>query len=144
VAKKYSAEFKADAVRMYLDHPGATYKEIAADLGLNAETLRGWVQAARKTPLTGESGPAGGTGRAPLGSPTVRDEEIRQLKAQLRKVTEERDILRKAAAVFSGGTPVSSPTLQVDRPRIDRHAGIKSHRSSHCVASQIAPLVSLR
>lgn len=102
--KKYSEEFKSDAVRMYLDHPGATYKEIAADLGLNSETLRGWVQAARKTPLTGEGGLAAGAGRARLGLPTVRDEEVRQLKAQLRKVTEERDILRKAAAVFLRAT----------------------------------------
>lgn len=102
--KKYSDEFKSDAVAMYLDHPGATYKEIAADLGLNSETLRGWVQAARKTLVTGDGGASVGAGRAPLASRTVRDEEIRQLKAQLRKVTEERDILRKAAAVFLRAT----------------------------------------
>jgi transposase len=104
VPKKYSDEFKSDAVQMYFDHPGATYKEIAADLGLNSETLRGWVQAARKTAVTGETGSPAGDGRARLGSQTVRDEEIRQLKAQLRKVTEERDILRKAAAVFLRAT----------------------------------------
>lgn len=102
--KKYSDEFKSDAVQMYLEHPGATYKEIAADLGLNAETLRGWVQAARQAPVTGEAGPSAGADRARLGSRTVRDEEIRQLKQQLRKVTEERDILRKAAAVFLRAT----------------------------------------
>jgi len=104
VPRKYSDEFKADAVAVYLEHPGATYKEIAADLGLNSETLRGWVQAARKSSLAGEDGPGGGAARDPLGSRTVRDEEIRQLKAQLRKVTEERDILRKAAAVFLRAT----------------------------------------
>jgi transposase len=104
VPKKYADEFKADAVRLYLDNPGATYKEIAADLGLNSETLRGWVQAARKTPVTGEVGSPVGAGRAGLASQTVRDEEIRQLKAQLRKVSEERDILRKAAAVFLRAT----------------------------------------
>ncbi|MCH7229940.1 transposase [Glycomyces sp. L485] len=53
--KKYSDEFKADAVAVYLEHPGAPYKEIAADLELNSETLRGWVQASRKAPVTGGS-----------------------------------------------------------------------------------------
>jgi transposase len=104
VPKKYSDEFKADAVRVYLEHPGATYKEIAADLGLNAETLRNWVTLARQGRLTGSEGASGGSGQARLGSQTVRDEEVRQLKAQLRKVTEERDILRKAAAVFLRAT----------------------------------------
>lgn len=102
--KKYSDEFRSDAVRVYLENPGATYKEIAADLGLNAETLRGWVQAARKGPITTGEGVSGRSARSGLTSSTVRDEEIRQLKAQLRKVTEERDILRKAAAVFLRAT----------------------------------------
>lgn len=102
--KKYSDEFKADAVRVYLENPGATYKEIAADLGLNSETLRGWVQAARQGPVTGSEGAPSRSPRSPLASSTVRDEEVRQLKAQLRKVTEERDILRKAAAVFLRAT----------------------------------------
>ena len=64
--KKYSDEFESDAVAMYLDHPGATYKEIAADLGLNSETLRGWVQAARKTLVQATAVP--GWGRVGLPS----------------------------------------------------------------------------
>lgn len=38
--KDYSDEFKADAVTLYESTPGATYKSIAADLGINRATLR--------------------------------------------------------------------------------------------------------
>lgn len=41
--KDYSDEFKADAVALYESTPGATYKSIAADLGINRNTLRNWV-----------------------------------------------------------------------------------------------------
>ncbi|MFI5867601.1 transposase, partial [Streptomyces sp. NPDC051546] len=41
--KDYSDEFKADAVALYESTPGATYKSIAADLGINRATLREWV-----------------------------------------------------------------------------------------------------
>jgi transposase len=36
--KDYSDEFKADAVALYESTPGATYKSIAADLGVNRTT----------------------------------------------------------------------------------------------------------
>jgi transposase-like protein len=41
--KDYSDEFKADAVALYESTPGALYKSIAADLGINRATLREWV-----------------------------------------------------------------------------------------------------
>ncbi|MFP1630034.1 transposase, partial [Streptomyces sp. 5K101] len=41
--KDYSDEFKADVVALYESTPGATYKSIAADLGINRATLREWV-----------------------------------------------------------------------------------------------------
>ncbi|WKX08497.1 transposase [Streptomyces sp. NL15-2K] len=41
--KDYSDEFKADAVALYESTPGATYKSIAADLGVNRTTLGEWV-----------------------------------------------------------------------------------------------------
>ena len=41
--KDYSDQFKADAVALYESTPGATYKSIAADLGINRATLREWV-----------------------------------------------------------------------------------------------------
>ncbi len=41
--KDHSDEFEADAVALYGSTPGATYKDIAADLGINRATLREWV-----------------------------------------------------------------------------------------------------
>ena len=45
--KDYSDEFRADAVALYESTPGATYKGIAADLGINRATLREWVLRGR-------------------------------------------------------------------------------------------------
>ncbi|MFF9573285.1 transposase [Streptomyces sp. NPDC014685] len=44
--KHYPPEFKADAVALYRSRPGATIKSVAADLGVNTETLRNWIRAA--------------------------------------------------------------------------------------------------
>ncbi|MFD9623699.1 transposase, partial [Streptomyces virginiae] len=41
--KDHSDEFKVDAVALYVSTPGATYKSIASDLGVNRVTLREWV-----------------------------------------------------------------------------------------------------
>lgn len=46
--KFYSDEFKADAVALYESAPRATYKSIAADLGVNRATLREWVLRERE------------------------------------------------------------------------------------------------
>ncbi|MFC7641669.1 transposase [Streptosporangium lutulentum] len=43
----YSAEFKADAVALYLSDPARTYASVANDLGVNRETLRLWVRQAQ-------------------------------------------------------------------------------------------------
>ena len=43
VMKAYSAEFKADAVALYLSDPNHTFEGIGNDLGVSRETLRNWV-----------------------------------------------------------------------------------------------------
>ncbi|MFD4977233.1 transposase [Streptomyces sp. NPDC058424] len=59
--KDYSDEFKADAVALYESMPGATYKGIAADLGINRATLRQWVLRDReRRGVDPASPPAGG------------------------------------------------------------------------------------
>ncbi|WP_107433791.1 transposase [Streptomyces niveus] len=44
--KHYPTEFKADAVALWRSRPGATIKSVAADFGVNTETLRNWIRAA--------------------------------------------------------------------------------------------------
>ncbi|MGW5653958.1 transposase [Streptomyces humi] len=41
-----SAEFKADAVALYVSRPKVTIGQVAADLRINARTLRNWLRAA--------------------------------------------------------------------------------------------------
>ena len=106
VMKAYSAEFKADAVALYLSDPSHTFEGIGKDLGVSRETLRNWVRAERKRTGTPS---AAGRPRKPapvdgVSSESVLEEENRQLKAQIRKLETEREILRRAAKYFAGET----------------------------------------
>ncbi|WP_329141279.1 transposase [Streptomyces sp. NBC_01476] len=81
--KDYSDEFKADAVALYESTPGATYKSIAADLGVNRATLRAWVlrDRERRGVTATAAKPTVQPGAAvPSDAP---DERIRQLEARV-------------------------------------------------------------
>jgi transposase len=97
-SKHYPQQFKADAVALYRNRPGATIALIADDLGVNRETLRSWVRADDQRRGAGTR-PAS-SGEAP-GS--VEDENA-QLRRRIRELEEERDILRKAARYFADQT----------------------------------------
>ena len=90
--KQYTDEFRAEAVKQVLER-GFTVVDVAARIGIPKHTLYDWVQKAKKA------------GKAAAGSALVGTDsaEIRRLKAELRRVTEERDILKKAAAYFAKG-----------------------------------------
>ena len=90
-SKQYTDEFRAEAVKQVIER-GFTVVDVASRIGIPKHTLYGWVQAARKAT------PASAAAAAPTDSA-----EIRRLKAELRRVTEERDILKKAAAYFAKG-----------------------------------------
>ncbi|GLW04828.1 transposase [Streptomyces lavendulae subsp. lavendulae] len=98
VMKHYPPEFKADAVALYESRPGATIRSVAADLGVNPETLRNWVRAA------GASRPRGRRGEGPVEPPTSLEAENAALRKKVRELEEEREILRKAAKYFAGET----------------------------------------
>ena len=42
--KNYSEDFRRQAVALYESTPGATFKGIAADLGISRGALAGWVR----------------------------------------------------------------------------------------------------
>ncbi|MFF9128441.1 IS3 family transposase [Streptomyces sp. NPDC014889] len=112
--KDYSDEFRADAVALYESTPGATYRSIAADLGVNRATLREWVLRDRDRRGVAATAPASAGQTAARPGKTMPsadpDERIRQLEARVaeleaseRKLATERDILRKAAKYFGRG-----------------------------------------
>ncbi|MFJ2420574.1 IS3 family transposase [Streptomyces brevispora] len=97
VMKNYPPEFKADAVALYESRPDATIRSVAADLGINPETLRNWVRAA------GVSRPRGRRTQEPSQPPAPLEAENAALRKKVRELEEEREILRKAAKYFAGG-----------------------------------------
>lgn len=96
--KHYPPEFKADAVALYQSRRGATIRQVAADLGVNPETLRNWVRAA------GANRPRGRRAEAPAEPPTMLEAENAALRKKVRELEEEREILRRAAKYFAGET----------------------------------------
>ena len=88
--RKFDAQFKMEAVRLVLN--GKSIRQAAADLGINANALARW----RREYLADNQNAFPGKGNL-----KPEDEEMCQLKKQLRDVTEERDILKKAMAIFS-------------------------------------------
>jgi transposase len=86
--RHYDPQFKRAAVEHYHRH-GGDLSRTAVELGINYWTLRDWIEAAR-------TGPAS----APH---TVAELEAdnRRLKAELARVTEQRDILKKSLGILS-------------------------------------------
>ena len=89
--RKFSQEFKKESVGLARED-GRTSKEVAEDLGIRADMLRRWV---REFEIERED--------AFRGSGVLRSEEdeLRRVKRELARVKEERDILKKAVAIFS-------------------------------------------
>ena len=90
--QRFTREFKLEAVRLLElgQKPGA---QLALELGIRRNLLY-----KRQKDLRGKGDQAfRGQGRKPLD----QQGEVERLKAELKKVTEERDILKKAAAYFA-------------------------------------------
>lgn len=89
--KHFTKEFKLEAVRL-LEHSGKSGTELARQIGVRRNQLYKW-----QSELRGKADRAF-PGRGP--HPENAD-EVTRLKRDLEKVTEERDILKKAVAFFA-------------------------------------------
>jgi len=90
--QSYSREFKQEAVRL-LELGQKPAAQLALELGIRRNLLYKWQKQ-----LAGKGDQAfQGSGR----KPTDQQSEVARLKAEVKRLTEERDILKKAAAYFA-------------------------------------------
>ena len=89
--RKYDRAFKIEAVKLVTER-GTPVAEAARNLGIHENLLRSWKKKYLKD--TADAFPGKGCLKP-------QDEEMRQLRRKLANVKEERDILKKALAIFS-------------------------------------------
>ena len=90
VRRSFTPQFKKDAVALVRE--GRSVTAVAHDLGIARSLLQRWRDQLGEAP----EAPSPGLGRR---RPAM--DEVRRLQQQLRDVTEERDILKKALAYFA-------------------------------------------
>ena len=83
---RYTEEFKRDAVAQVTDR-GYSVKEVAERLGVCTKSLYDWKRQFHKPPKERKQGAADSA-------------EIRRLKSELLRVTEERDILKRSQSTL--------------------------------------------
>jgi len=89
--RSFDRAFRVEAVRLVTEEKRKA-AEVARDLGVSATLLHRWKRQ------LAEEGERAFPGK---GRQSAEQEELRWLRRQLADVTEERDILKKALAVFS-------------------------------------------
>jgi len=89
--RAFAAEFKREAVKAAMQ-PGASKAQVAKDLGLHPNLLRRWIgafEAGKWEPSPGKS------------LKSEQQQELERLRRELKRVTTERDILKKAVGYFA-------------------------------------------
>ena len=96
--QKHSEEFKREAVRQTYE-PGRTLKEIGDHLGINPSMLWRWRERVKRD---GEDAfLEAGKPKTTTIRPKPIEDEVARLRRELARVTEEREILKKAVAFFA-------------------------------------------
>ncbi len=89
--RQFTKEFKVEAVRLVVEEC-RTISEVARELGIGENLLSRW----KKKSEEGKIEPFPGKGRL-----SPEDDELRQLRRENKRLRMERDILKKAVAIFS-------------------------------------------
>ena len=84
--RRYTEEFKAEAVKQITER-GYSVKEVSERLGVSVKSMYTWLREAK--------------GSSKDRKLDTTRQEIARLKADLKRVEEERDILKKATAFFA-------------------------------------------
>lgn len=86
--ERYNDEFKIAAVKQ-VTQEGHSIASVAKRLGITTKSLYSWKARF-------------GDNSAAYQAKKSTDDELRNLKAELKRVTQERDILKEAAVFFAG------------------------------------------
>lgn len=86
--RKFSKEFKREAVRLLRAHPEKGVTAIAGELGVTVSVLRSWLEMVEAEEKTG--------------LPSEELEELKRLRKENARLKEEVEILGKATAFFAG------------------------------------------
>lgn len=89
--RRFSREFKQEAVRLVRER-GVAMAQVARDLDVHVNLLRGWVRAHMADPAHAFPGE---------GQQKPEAAELTRLRRENAKLRMERDILKKAAAYFA-------------------------------------------
>lgn len=89
--RTFTKEFKLEAVQL-VQTSGKSQVQVARDLGIADSTLHHWCK---------EFAEQGAQAFPGSGHQTAPEEELRRLKRELEVTRQERDILKKALAIFS-------------------------------------------
>lgn len=91
VRRSFSPEFKSDVVRL-CQAGTETIKDVSIRLGLSESAVRNWVKQAEVD---------AGNSADPEALTTSEREELVRLRREMKRLTMEREILKKAAAFFA-------------------------------------------
>lgn len=86
---RYTAEFKAEAIKQITER-GYGVVEVAKRLGISDKSLYAWLKKSRDNELPNSK------------DIVVLKQELQRLRIELKRTTEERDILKKAAEYSMG------------------------------------------
>jgi transposase len=89
--RQYTKEYKVEAVRLVVEEC-RSISEVARELGIGENLLSRWKKKSEEVKVE----PFPGKGRL-----SPEDDELRQLRRENKRLRMERDILKKAVAIFS-------------------------------------------
>jgi len=87
--QKYDKEFKLNTLRLY-EESNLNIRDFEKEMGIGSGCLSHWKREF-----------ADSKEKAFPGNGTPRDQEIAALKRKIERLTQERDILKKAVGIFS-------------------------------------------
>ncbi len=89
MTKRYSTQFKQEALNFVQTHPNTGIATVAKQLGVGYSTLDNWLRQHRQS-----------VGNIAASAQTAEQQRIRALEKQVAHLTEVNDILKKAHVYF--------------------------------------------